>query len=166
MSNKTIVIAAVVIILIAGAGYYAYTNYSSPSNAPAQEQSAADVVQAQDVTVGTGAQAAPNSVVSVLYLGRLPDGTVFDSSEAHENEPLTFQLGTPGIIAGFQIGVNGMREGGERIMAIPPAFGYGAEDVKDASGKVVIPANSTLVFEVKLLKVAPAPAADTTPSAQ
>ena len=167
MNNKTIAVVVVVIILIAAGGYYAYTNYSSPGNADEQNQQAGDVVKAQDTKVGTGVQASPNSVVSVLYIGKLSDGTVFDSSEAHGNEPLIFQLGTPGIIAGFQIGINGMKEGGERVIAIPASFGYGAEDVKDADGKVIIPANSTLVFEVKLLKVEQAPAAATsTPSAQ
>jgi len=157
----------VVIILVAAGGYYAYTNYSSSGDAVAPAEQAGEVVQAQDVTVGTGAEASPSSVVSVLYVGKLADGTIFDSSEAHGNEPLTFQLGTPGIIAGFQIGINGMKEGGERVMAVPPSFGYGSEDVKDADGKVIIPANSALVFEVKLLKVESAPAADTsTPSAE
>src|SRR3989344_5133352 len=102
MSNKSIVVVVLVIILIGAAGYYAYTNYSPPGEAAAQDQQkAGDVVQAQDTKVGTGAEASPSSIVSVLYVGKLADGTVFDSSEAHGNEPLTFQLGTPGLIAGF-----------------------------------------------------------------
>lgn len=115
--------------------------------------STADVVQAQDVTLGTGAEAKPGTIVSVLYIGKLTDGTVFDSSEAHGNQPLVFALGTEGLIPGFQIGINGMKEGGERVLAVPPSFGYGAEEVKDATGKVVIPANSTIIFNVKLVKV-------------
>ena len=130
-------------------------NVTTPTEAETQ-------VQAQDVTVGTGLQANPGDTVSVLYIGKLPDGTVFDSSEAHGNEPLTFTLGAEGLIPGFQIGVNGMKEGGERLMAIPPSLGYGAQDVKDADGKVVIPANSTIVFDVKLVKVTPAAAAPAT----
>lgn len=157
MNIKTILIIVVVIALLGGGGYYVYQNYSStmqtPEETPTEEQ-----VQAQDVTVGTGAAAAPGSIVSVLYTGRLADGTVFDSSEAHGNEPLVFQLGAPGIIAGFQIGINGMQEGGKRVMQIPPALGYGGEDIKDPSGNVVIPANSTLVFEVELVKVEAPPA--------
>lgn len=166
MSTKTIVIGIVVIILIA-IGAVVLLN-RAPS-APAAETSAAqqpaangDQVQAQEVTVGTGTQAAPGNVVSVLYVGKLQDGTVFDSSAAHNNEPLTFQLGSQGLIAGFQVGVNGMKEGGERLIAIPPALGYGTQDVKDASGKVIIPANSTLIFDIQLVKVQPAPAASST----
>jgi FKBP-type peptidyl-prolyl cis-trans isomerase len=102
-----------------------------------------------------------------LYVGKLQDGTIFDSSAAHNNEPLTFQLGSQGLIAGFQVGVNGMKEGGERLIAIPPALGYGTQDIKDASGKVIIPANSTLIFDIKLVKVGAAPATTTsaTPAA-
>lgn len=155
MNTKTILIIVVVIALLAAGGYYVYQNYGGASQTGG---STGDQVQAQDVTVGTGAQAAPGSIVSVLYVGRLSDGTVFDSSEAHGNEPLVFQLGAPGIIAGFQIGINGMKEGGERVMQIPPSLGYGGEDVTDpTSGDVIIPADSTLVFNVKLVKVEAAP---------
>lgn len=92
-------------------------------------------------------------MVSVLYVGKLSDGTVFDSSAAHGNQPLSFTLGEQGLIAGFQIGVNGMKVGGERIMSIPAELGYGAQAVTDASGTVIIPANSTLLFDVKLVNV-------------
>ena len=159
--NKAILWVVVVIIIAVG-GYFVYTNYSGGKAAgqqTGQNATSSPVVQAQDVTVGTGSQATPGSVVSVLYVGKLSDGTIFDSSEMHKDPktgqipPLTFQLGTQGLIAGFQIGVNGMKEGGERLLAIPPDFAYGAQDVKDASGKVIIPANSTILFDVKLLKV-------------
>ncbi|MBM3271970.1 FKBP-type peptidyl-prolyl cis-trans isomerase [Candidatus Kaiserbacteria bacterium] len=158
-------IASFVALIIVVLGVGAYVISKKPA-APTAEQTqqqvdaatASSTVQAQDVSVGTGAAAVPGSVVSVLYVGKLPDGTVFDSSAAHNNEPLVFQLGTQGLIPGFQIGVNGMKEGGERLMAVPPELGYGAQDVKDANGKVIIPANSTIIFDVKLVKVEPAPA--------
>ncbi len=87
-------------------------------------------------------------------------------SAAHGNTPLRFALGTNGLIPGFQIGVNGMKVGGERKMAIPPALGYGTQDVRqdpnDPKSKVIIPANSTILFDVKLVKVE---AATSTPAA-
>ena len=133
------------------------------SPAPA-EQTATPTPQVagQDATVGTGKTAEPNKVVSVLYVGMLQDGTVFDSSEANGGNPTVFVLGEPGIIPGFQIGVNGMKEGGERRISVPPELGYGGEERKDASGKVIIPANSTIVFDLKLIKVEDA---STTPKA-
>jgi len=157
MTTKTIAIIVVVIIVILGVGYFVAKGMGG---APAQTatqtaSSTADQVQGQDVKVGTGTQATPGSQVSVLYVGKLSDGTVFDSSAAHGNQPLTFTLGAQGLIAGFQIGVNGMKVGGERLLAIPPSLGYGAQDIKDSAGKVIIPANSTLVFDVQLVSVAP-----------
>ncbi len=167
MNTKNLIIGVVVIAVILIGGYFIYTNTSAaPATADNTNTQATasttDQVQAQEVSIGTGAVAAPGTVVSVLYVGKLQDGTVFDSSEAHGNQPLTFTLGSEGLIPGFQIGINTMKEGGERLLAIPPALGYGNQDVKDANGKVIIPANSTLIFDVKLVKVAPG----TTTSAQ
>ena len=157
---KNIVIWIAVILVVAVGGYFVYKSTSvapaaatPPAGADQQTTATSTQVQAQEVSVGTGAVAAPGDTVSVLYVGQLPDGTIFDSSAAHGNQPLVFTLGAQGLIAGFQIGVNGMKEGGERMLAIPPSLGYGAQDVKDASGKVIIPANSTIIFDVKLVKV-------------
>ncbi|KKW24002.1 MAG: Peptidyl-prolyl cis-trans isomerase [Candidatus Kaiserbacteria bacterium GW2011_GWB1_52_6] len=157
MSGKTIGIWLVVIVVV-GLGAYFIFNRSIVAPTPQQQQTptatSTEQVQGQDVSVGTGAVAAPGTVVSVLYVGKLADGTVFDSSAAHGNQPLVFTLGQQGLIAGFQIGVNGMKEGGERLIAVPPALGYGAQEVKDpTTGKVIVPANSTLLFDVKLVKV-------------
>ena len=160
MSTKTIVIGLVIIIIIGGGLYYYMNMQSAPEGdqigETQQQQAAQDQVQGQDVKIGTGKEAAPGSQVSILYEGRLQDGTVFDSSAAHNNAPLVFVLGAQGLIPGFQIGVNGMREGGERMILIPASLAYGAQEIKDAAGKVIIPANSPLVFNLKLVKVEPA----------
>lgn len=161
MNTRTIIIGIIILAILGVGAWYVMQQKETP--APAQQQTAAqDQVQGQDITVGTGTEATPNTIVSVLYVGKLQDGTVFDSSEAHGNQPLVFTLGVDQLIPGFQIGVNGMKVGGERYLSIPPSLGYGAQDVKDGSGKVVIPANSTLLFSVKLIDVKPAPAATTT----
>lgn len=168
MNTKVITGGIIVIVIIIGIIYF-MSRGAGTASAPApvttaQDQSANQTanasssvgqVQGQDVSVGTGAQAAPGSQVSVLYIGKLQNGTVFDSSAAHGNQPLIFTLGSNSLIPGFQIGVNGMKVGGERLLVIPPALGYGAQDVKDASGTVIIPANSTLVFDIKLVDVKP-----------
>lgn len=151
MYLKLIIVICVAIILLGGGVYY-FMNQPESATPPAP-QAAGPQVAGQDAVVGTGSEAVPGSVVSVLYVGMLQDGTVFDSSAANGNQPLTFPLGAPGIIPGFQIGVRGMKEGGERRISIPPELGYGTQEVKDASGKVVIPANATLLFDIKLVKV-------------
>ncbi|MHB1086539.1 MAG: FKBP-type peptidyl-prolyl cis-trans isomerase [Minisyncoccota bacterium] len=156
---RNIIIGAVILLALLIGGYFVYNSIMSAPETndqlAATTATSTDQVQAQEVTVGTGAEAVPGSEVSVLYVGQLTDGTVFDSSAAHNNEPLTFVLGNEGMIAGFQIGVNGMKEGGERLIAIPPSLGYGTQDIKDASGKIIIPANSTIIFDVRLVKVTP-----------
>lgn len=153
---RSIIIWVTVIIVVVLGGYGAYKYYMNNYQSNQQQGATATTVpqvQGQDVKVGDGAEARPGDTVSILYVGRLQDGTVFDSSQAHNNEPLKFTLGANGIIPGFQIGVNGMKVGGERLLSIPPKLAYGAQDVKDASGNVVIPANSTIIFDVQLVKV-------------
>ncbi len=166
MNTKSMVVGIVLIIAVVVGGYLLYRSMSSSSVAATSPQTTstttpqADQVQGQDVKVGTGLEAKPGDTVSVLYEGKFTNGTVFDSSAAHGNQPLTFVLGAEGLIPGFQVGVRGMKEGGQRLLAIPPSLAYGAEDFKDpATGKVVIPANSTLIFAVQLVKVVPAKAA-------
>jgi FKBP-type peptidyl-prolyl cis-trans isomerase len=182
--NMKSTLIGIVLLAIIGAGLYfiiktpvvpAATNTTpttqrNTSAQTANTASSSTQVQAQDISVGTGLKATPGSQVAVLYVGKLPDGTVFDSSKAHNDQPFIFTLGcTPSAaqpncpIPGFQIGVNTMKIGGERLMAIPPTLGYGNNDVKDAKGKVVIPGNSTIVFDVKLIGVQPAGASTTTP---
>jgi len=168
MTGRAISIWAIVIIVIIGGGilYWQFgrnTDETPTDTTTQQEATTTPQVAGQDVTVGTGKEATPGSIVSVLYVGMLQDGTVFDSSEKNGNQPLKFALGTDGLIPGFQIGINGMKEGGERRIAVPPEFAYGAQEVKDPAGKVVIPANATILFDVKLVKVE---AGSTTPAQQ
>ena len=85
--------------------------------------------------------------VTVNYTGWLTDGTKFDSS-LDQGKPFTFSLGGGNVIRGWDEGVKGMRVGGKRKLTIPPDLGYGA-----AGAGSTIPPNSTLVFEVELLKV-------------
>ncbi len=167
MNTRNIVIWVIVLIVVLLGGYatYKFMNGESTESAANGQQNATstaatgDQVQAQEVKVGTGAEATPGSQVSVLYVGKLTDGTVFDSSAAHDNQPLTFVLGSQDMIPGFQIGVNGMKIGGQRVMAVPPALAYGDKPVTNPeTGAVIIPANSTIVFEVELVDVKSAPA--------
>jgi len=100
-----------------------------------------------DGVEGTGTEAAVGDTVSVRYTGMLPDGSVFDASVRHGNEPFTFTLGAGQVIQGWDQGLVGMKEGGTRRLIIPPAMGYGSQDLG------VIPPNSTLIFDVELISV-------------
>ena len=74
-------------------------------------------------------------------------GAQFDSSK-ERGVPFDFPLGGRMVIAGWDLGVQGMKIGGTRVLTIPPELGYGA---RGAGG--VIPPNATLLFEVDLLDV-------------
>ena len=100
-----------------------------------------------DLVVGTGATAANGDTVTVHYIGTLLNGTKFDSSY-DANRPFTFRLGAGQVIAGWDQGVPGMRVGGKRRLTIPPSLAYGNQAVG------LIPANSTLVFDIELLSIA------------
>ncbi|MBS1154040.1 MAG: FKBP-type peptidyl-prolyl cis-trans isomerase [Myxococcaceae bacterium] len=105
-------------------------------------------LQIEDMKVGTGAEAKAGNSVTVHYVGTLTDGSKFDSSR-DRNEGFKFTLGQGQVIKGWDEGVAGMKIGGLRKLTIPPEMGYGARGFPP-----VIPGNSTLIFEVELLKVA------------
>src|SRR5262249_19097597 len=105
-----------------------------------------------DQKIGTGDAAMKGATVQVHYTGWLyidgKRGKKFDSSLDRGN-PFSFKLGDRQVIAGWEEGVEGMKVGGKRELIIPANLGYGARDV----GNGLIPPNSTLDFEVELLKV-------------
>ena len=117
--------------------------------------------------VGTGQAVNANSSVGVFYVGRLTDGTVFDSTStvrdsAGVRASTPFRL--PQLIAGVRFGIGGtagttlppiepMRAGGRRIITVPPNLGYGGTAREDAAGNVVIPACSTLLFDITLDRI-------------
>lgn len=104
-------------------------------------------LQIQDVVVGYGQEAHEGDVVAAHYIGKLEDGTKFDSSY-DKGEPFAFALGGGMVIKGWDIGLVGMKVGGKRKLIIPPELGYGS---RGAGG--VIPPNATLHFEIELVAV-------------
>ena len=105
----------------------------------------------KDEVLGIGAIAEAGNSVTVNYVGALTNGTVFDASANHQEtvNGFTFSLGAGQVIKGWDQGIVGMKVGGKRILVIPAPLAYGDQAV----GGGIIPANSTLIFEVELLKV-------------
>lgn len=121
------------------------TSTSESTSMPTEN---ADQLQIIDETVGTGAVAAAGDTVTVNYVGSLTNGTVFDASANHGSSGFTFSLGAGQVIKGWDQGIVGMKEGGKRKLVIPAALAYGNQSPAPS-----IPAGSTLVFEVELMKV-------------
>ncbi|KAI9823573.1 MAG: peptidylprolyl isomerase fpr4 [Thelocarpon impressellum] len=103
-------------------------------------------VTVDDKKLGSGPAAKKGNTVSMRYIGKLQsNGMQFDANKA--GAPFNFKLGAGEVIKGWDIGVAGMSVGGERRLIIPANLAYG----KKKAGQ--IPANSTLVFDVKLLGI-------------
>lgn len=99
----------------------------------------ADGVLLTELVPGTGAKAGPNGKVQVLYIGRLPDGTVFDQN----SQPQWFSLDS--VISGWRSALQNMPVGAKWRLVIPSAQAYGA----DGAGDLIEPF-TPLVFEVEL----------------
>jgi peptidylprolyl isomerase len=116
---------------------------------------APDGLQYCDVKIGSGDPPVKGAFIKAHYNGRLDSDAAsgtFDSSY-ERGRPLAFAVGTGQVIKGWDEGilggegVTGMLPGGKRQLIIPPALGYGDRAV----GGGLIPANSTLYFDIELI---------------
>jgi FKBP-type peptidyl-prolyl cis-trans isomerase FklB len=99
----------------------------------------ADGILLTELAPGTGAKAGPDGKVEVLYVGRLPDGTVFDQN----SKPQWFSLDS--VISGWRSALQNMPVGAKWRLVIPSSQAYGA----DGAGDLIAPF-TPLVFEVEL----------------
>lgn len=125
-------------------------------------------VKLDDKKLGSGPAAKSGNTVAMRYIGKLEDGKVFDCKSLFiflilvvihclltvisliankKGKPFSFKLGKGEVIKGWDIGVAGMAVGGERRMTIPANLAYGRKALPG------IPANSKLIFDVKLLEI-------------
>jgi len=101
-------------------------------------------VDIKTVKAGSGEPVKKRQLIKVHYTGWLTDSTKFDSSR-DRNEPLEFVLGAGQVIKGWDIGIEGMKQGEIRRLKIPASLAYGNNEMGP------IPANSDLLFEVELV---------------
>ena len=120
-----------------------------------------------EIGPGVGAVAAPRKCYFVQYTGWLTNGTKFDSSrdttaDGKPRDPISFPQGSRRVIAGWDLGFEGMRVGGRRRLFIPYQLAYG-----EAGRPPVIPQKAELIFDVELVAVADTlPRAEPTPRGQ
>ncbi|MBL8168635.1 MAG: FKBP-type peptidyl-prolyl cis-trans isomerase [Acidobacteria bacterium] len=123
------------------------TAAASPEAASNELKTARSGLQYQDLEIGVGQKPLFMQEVRVAYVGKFQDGHVFDKGLTD------FRGGKGEMLKGFEQGIFGgsgiepMRVGGKRKLIIPPQLGYGDKPYG------TIPANSTLTFEVELLRV-------------
>lgn len=148
--KKSWIIIVIIILTVAAIFFYfskgnKYQKESDTITTVDSKQKVSDLV-IEDIVVGTGTEATAGKKVTVNYKGTLTNGTQFDSSY-DRGEPFSFVLGAGDVIKGWDDGVAGMLVGGSRKLTIAPNLAYGDRSVGQ------IPGNSTLLFEVELLKV-------------
>lgn len=103
----------------------------------------------QDILHGLGPTARTGRKVAIHYKGTFPEtGKVFDKNQT-KGKPLVFRVGTGEVIQGLERGIEGMKVGGERLITIPPKFGYGKMGQPEGG----IPKNARLCFAVTLVSV-------------
>ncbi len=106
--------------------------------------------------------------VKLHYIGKLADGTVFDSSR-ERGEPFNFVVGKGMVISGFEDGVVGMKTGDKKTLDISPEKGYGHRneelvmeiprshlppDIKPKAGNMMkIPTREGQIIEVQITRV-------------
>lgn len=105
-------------------------------------------LQYRIIEAGNDVKAGPADTVYVHYTGTLIDGTEFDASD-RTKEPVKMMLNR--VIKGWTEGLQLVGEGGHIELYVPAELGYGARGVGN------IKANSTLIFDVEVVKVGKAP---------
>jgi FKBP-type peptidyl-prolyl cis-trans isomerase FkpA len=105
-----------------------------------------------DTKTGCGTPAASGSALSAIYVGWLQStGQKFDSTVDDGGQPFSVTLGQGQVIPGWDEGLVGIKAGGTRRLIIPAALAYGSQG--QSQGKVPIPPNATLIFDVTVVSV-------------
>jgi len=97
---------------------------------------------------GKGENAKKGDYIEVHYEGQLIDGSVFDSSY-EKGQPFKFTLGRRKAIEGWEEGLLNFKKGSEGWLIVPSQMAYGPREIRE--GKTHIPANSVLVFKIKVV---------------
>lgn len=141
MNTWIIAIAAVSGLVLCGAAF------AAPPTEVGKSETTKSGLKYETLKKGDGAEAKSGQKVTVHYVGKLENGTKFDSSRDRD-EPFPFKLGAGQVIKGWDEGVAGMKVGEKRKLTIPSDLAYGDRGFPGA-----IPPKATLIFEVELIKV-------------
>jgi len=118
----------------------------APDPTPPPADTASDALQITLLVEGAGERAEVGDTIVVHYVGKLPNGTVFDSSWEN-GQPFPVELGQRAVIAGWEEGLVGAQRGERRRLVLGPDMAYGAQ------GTGGIPPNTPLAFEIDVIDV-------------
>lgn len=137
-------------VLMSGCAMTGGSGKKSPATTTSRSKQSkgggATEISMEELEVGSGPKPKAGQTVLVHYTGRLGDGTVFDSSY-DRGKPFEYKLGEGTVVKGWEEALPEMQVGGKYKVVIPPNKGYGKKE------KGNIPANSTLIFEMELIKI-------------
>jgi FKBP-type peptidyl-prolyl cis-trans isomerase len=147
MNNKTPLYASILIaILIVAAAVYIINNKKTPT------------MDTNGINTQTAPELEPlkpaekGDLVVIHYTGTLSNGTKFDSSY-DRGEPFVFIIGRDMVIKGWDEGLLGVQRGDKKNLVIPADKAYGDQEIKGPDGKVIIPKNSTLIFDLEVIEI-------------
>lgn len=120
---------------------------TATSTAAGTDTGKKEKVEITDLKGGKGAAAEVGKKLTVIFLGKVENGAVFDT-HLDKSSPFTFILGSNMVLPCWEQGLAGMKLGGRRKLTCPASLAYGSKGVAN-----VIPPNARVVFEITLLKV-------------
>jgi FKBP-type peptidyl-prolyl cis-trans isomerase FkpA len=102
----------------------------------------------REIKPGNGVKPSQGSMIEVHYKTKLLNGKLLDDTNV--GEPFEYEVGKPDqVLPGFSIGILNMSEGAEALFVIPSGLAFGQR----GSSSGLVPPFSSLVYEVKLVKV-------------
>lgn len=110
-----------------------------------------------DLKVGTGVEAVKGSRVAIHYVAKWRNITFMTSRQGMGvggGTPYGFDVGQSErgtVLKGLDLGVQGMRVGGQRLLIVPPELAYGKKGVQE------IPPNATIEMDIELLSIKQSP---------
>jgi FKBP-type peptidyl-prolyl cis-trans isomerase len=114
-------------------------------------RSAPGGLRIKDLQTGQGNGAVAGQVATIHFVGWIDEqgarGREIYNSRS-QGQPVSFVIGTDGVMQGWNEGVLGMKPGGKRMLLVPPGMAYGARKVEG-----VVPENASLMFRIELLKL-------------